>query len=102
MITNTDVGTSNTTIYTVPASESHTAVLLILCNTSASDIDVTVYAVPNGSSAGNSTMILNDITVPAGDSRFLNLEKFIMDAGDTLVAVGSVAGITATISSIKM
>ncbi len=99
MISNTQIGTSNTTIYSVPAGESHAVVLMILCNTDDSnDKTVTIYAVPNGSSASNGNMIVNDLTIPAGDTRIYNLEKFIMEGGDSIVGIADATGVTATFS----
>jgi hypothetical protein len=43
-------------------------------------------------------MIVNALTVPAGDTVSFDQEKVVLGSTDTLVAVGSGTGLTATVS----
>lgn len=73
---------------------------VIVCNTTASDRTVTLYAVPSGGSAGDSTMIVNTLTVPAGDTVSFDQEKMVLGTGDELKAICSASGLTATVSTL--
>lgn len=73
---------------------------VIVCNTTASDKTVTLYAVPNGGSAGDGTMIVNTLTVPAGDTVSFDQEKMVLSTGDEIKAICSASGLTATVSTL--
>ena len=73
---------------------------VIVCNTTASDKTVTLYAVPSGGSAGDGTMIVNTLTVPAGDTVSFDQEKMVLGSGDELKAICSASGLTATVSTL--
>ncbi len=73
---------------------------VIVCNTTASDKTVTLYAVPSGSSAGDGTMIVNTLNVPAGDTVSFDQEKMVLGTGDELKAICSASGLTATVSTL--
>ena len=99
MISNTQIGTANTTLYSVPPGESHAVVLIVLCNTDdAANKTITLYAVPSGNSAADSNMIINDLVIPAGDTIIYNLEKFILNSGDSIVGIADATGVTVTFS----
>ena len=73
---------------------------VIVCNTTASDKTVTLYAVPNGGSSGDGTMIVNTLNVPAGDTVSFDQEKMVLGTGDELRAICSASGLTATVSTL--
>lgn len=73
---------------------------VIVCNTTASDKTVTLYAVPSGGSSGDSTMIVNTLIVPAGDTVSFDQEKMVLGTGDELKAICSASGLTATVSTL--
>lgn len=106
-ISNTELITSGlTTIFT---SSGPTAITTIIaCNTGTPNItDETVNAstlslflVPTGKAAGNGTAIVNNLTVPAGETVFFSDEKIIIESGDTIVARAGTANLlTLTVSS---
>ena len=83
-------GTGNRAITTV-----------IVCNTGLTDLAVTLYAVPAGTpsmTASASNMIVNALTVPAGDTVSFDQEKIVLGTGDELKAICNGAGLTATVS----
>jgi len=72
---------------------------IIVCNTTASDKTLSLYAVPSpGTTASTSNMIVNTLTVPAGDMVSFDQEKLVLTSGDEVRAVCSASGLTATIS----
>jgi hypothetical protein len=95
-IYNTPVLASNTTLASGSGERAITSV--IVCNTTGSDKTLTLYAVASGNSAGSDTMIVNALTVPAGDTVSFDQEKMVLSTGDTLVGIGSGTGLTATVS----
>lgn len=96
-ITATIAGSANTL---ASGSGARAITTVIVCNTTAADKTVTLYAVPNGGSAGDSTMIVNTLTVPAGDTVSFDQEKMVLGAGDELKAICSASGLTATVSTL--
>ena len=66
----------------------------------AGDLTVTLYAVPSSGSAGDGTMIVNTLTVPAGDTVSFDQEKMVLGSGDELKAICSASGLTATVSTL--
>jgi len=99
-IYNTEVLATNTTLSSGSGERAITTV--IVCNTSVSDLTLTLYAVANGNSAGTGTMIVNALTVPAGDTISFDQEKMVLSSGDSLIAVGSSTGLTATVSTLAV
>lgn len=67
-ITNLQLSNSETTIYQAGASITVAILGIYFCNLDTVSHTITVYAYPNGSSAGNSTTIIKELNIPAGDS----------------------------------
>lgn len=99
-IVNTAILGSNTTIYT--SSGNNAITTIIVCNTGASDRNLTLYAVPSGNVAGTTNMIVNALTVPAGDTVSFDQEKMVLSNGDYIVALGSGTGLSATVSTLPV
>ena len=76
---------------------------IILCNTSlTTDATVSVWAVPAAVAAGPANMILNEISVPAGETFSMDTERFILSDGDSIQAQASQDLIvTATVSYVQ-
>lgn len=61
-------------------------------------VDLTLYRVPSGGTAGIANMMLNGLSIPGGTTQILDLEQE-MNPGDFLAALASVAAaLTVTIS----
>lgn len=73
---------------------------VIVCNTTATDKTVSLYAVAGGGSASTSNMIVNTLTVPAGDTVSFDQEKMVLSTGDEIKAICSASGLTATVSTL--
>jgi hypothetical protein len=99
-IVNTAILASSTTIYTSSGNNAITTV--IICNTGANDRALTLHAVPNGGSVSTVNMIVNTLTVPAGDTVSFDQEKMVLSNGDSLIAVGSDTGLSATVSTLPV
>ena len=96
--------TTDTSIYTSTGVNAITTI--IVCNTNTTpttgDRTLTLYAVENNAgavgtpAAGN--MIVQTLTIPAGDTISFDQEKMVLATGDELKAICSAAGLTATVS----
>ena len=98
-ITSLSAGSANTL---ASGSGSRAITTVIVCNTGGTDLTVTLYAVPNTGSAGNGTMIVNQLNVPAGDTVSFDQEKMVLGTGDELKAICSATGLTATVSTLAV
>jgi len=99
-ITNTAILATNTEIYSSSGNNAITTV--IICNTGGTDRTLTLYAVPNGGTAGTVNMIVNALNVPAGDTVSFDQEKMVLSTGDKLIAVASNTGLSATVSTLAV
>ena len=77
------VGTSPTTVYTVPASTTAVTIGLSIANVTASSISVDVQC------AG--TYVIKDAPIPAGSALSVLDGKIILEATDTVVVTSDTA-----------
>ena len=80
--TSTGVGTSPTTVYTVPAATTSVTIGLNVANVSASQITIDVQC------AG--AYVIKGAPIPAGSALSVLDGKIILEATDTLVVTSSV------------
>lgn len=99
-IVNTAILSTSTTLFTSSGNNAITTV--IICNTSGADRTLTLHAVPNGGSVSTVNMIVNTLIVPAGDTVSFDQEKMVLSNGDSLIAVGSDTGLSATVSTLPV
>jgi hypothetical protein len=97
---NTPILATDTTL--ASGSGERAVTTIIVCNTTAGDLPLTLYAIANGNSIGAGTMIVNALIVPAGDTVSFDQEKIVLSTGDTLSAVSSGTGLTATVSTLAV
>jgi hypothetical protein len=99
-ILNTALGTGNAA--NIYASSGSSAITTIhLCNYTANNAYANIFLVPNGSTAGNGTIIYSNVSVTAYNTLIVYAEKFILSDGDTVKANCSAANtVTSTVSSI--
>ena len=97
-LNNTTLQSSATPIYT---SNGETCVVsAFFCNYSGAQVTISVWAVPDGESASNSTIILKNLNINAEDTYIFNTERMILGDGDQLMAsCNTSASVTATVSS---
>ncbi len=103
MITATNsADTNSTTIYQSDGESGVTT--LIICNHHATtNAVVNVWVVPDGAVAGNSNQILKNLTIVASDTFVMDMEKLVLDDGDTIVAQSDTSDVVnAVISSMAV
>jgi hypothetical protein len=91
--------TNSTTTVFAPTTGNPEVRSLVFCNIHASTAEtLTVYVVPSGSSAGDSTTIIKSLSVPAKRTLIWSFdEPLYLDAGDKIQAVGTTGSlVTAT------
>ena len=94
--------TSNITIYTVAAATKTIVRNIVFCNTTAVDIAVRLFAVPDGGSAGVENSLFYNFDIPANLSISKNLYLILDTPGDFLVAYVSAQGVCFTISGAEL
>jgi hypothetical protein len=99
-IVNTAILSTSTTLFTSSGNNAITTV--IICNTGGVDRTLTLHAVPSGGTASTVNMIVNALIVPAGDTVSFDQEKMVLSNGDSLVAIGSNTGLSATVSTLPV
>lgn len=99
-IVNTGILSTSTTLFTSSGNNAITTV--IICNTGANDSALTLHAVPNGNGVSTVNMIVNALTIPAGDTVSFDQEKMVLSNGDSLVAFASDTGLSATVSTLPV
>lgn len=112
----TRVFTASITGEAIPTSSRQDSAIttMIFCNVgepniadeSINSVDISIYLVKDGSTPDTvnfSNMIVNKLTVPAGETVFFSDERIILDGGDG-VHIGATTAdlITATVSSLPV
>ena len=99
-ITNTSlIATAPTVVFTASGEQAITTI--IFCNTSLTTDDiVTVWMVPATQPLDKTRMVMNEVSVPRGETFALDSERFVLANGDTIQAQSAQNNlITVTISS---
>lgn len=85
--------TTNTDIYTVPASTQTVISTLVVANRALTDATYRIAIRPNGASIANQHYIAYDVTVGGGDSTNLTL-GITVDAADVVTVYASTANLS--------
>jgi len=95
------VGTSATTVYTSTNTTAITCMFFMNDNASSRTLDV--HVVKSGESLGTANKIVKTITIDPADTYVINIEKLVLDNGDTIQCVASAAtSVYATVSSVAI
>lgn len=94
------LATATTTQYTVPASRQDVIKDIELANTTGAAIQVFVYVVPTGNSAGTANEVIPGVSIPANQSLHWT-GTIVMNAGDFIATATSATGVTATVSGLE-
>ena len=86
-ITQTLVTTSATTVYTSTNTTALTCMFFM--NDNAAARTLTIHVVKNGASANTLNTIVKEINIDGGDTYVINMEKLVLDNGDTIQCVAS-------------
>jgi len=73
---------------------------VIVCNTTAGDLTLSLYAV--SAATANTALIVNTLTIPAGDTVSFDQEKMVLATGDALHGLASGSGLSATVSTLAV
>ena len=96
-ITNVVLTTTGNAVVT--SSGTSVVSVMYFCNNNGSAQTINVYAVPSGGSAAANTLIYKTVTIAAGDTFVVDMEKIVLGNGDAIVATASAnSAITATAS----
>lgn len=107
-LTCTEIPTTGADIFLCPGTspsdvQEHAVTCMIFCNTSASDVILNLYAVPEGLSVAAQTQIIKDLTIPAGETFTFDSEKIILSTDDRIRAVTSANNrLSVTVSSMRV
>ena len=100
-ISQATVGATATTVYTSTNTTAITCMFFMNDNAAARTLDI--HVVKNGESLAATNKIVKTITVDPADTYVINIEKLVLDNGDTIQCVASVgSSIQATISSVSI
>jgi hypothetical protein len=109
-IVNQQLTTTQLDIVTVPASKSYAITNILVCNnhTSASAA-FDLHLIPQSSSLNNAvTRVINNLTLPAGETFTFDSEKIVLEEGDKIAFVaepdigGSLTNLAATVSYLEV
>lgn len=75
-----------TTVLEVPAGKTYAITNILVCNNGTSGTaDFDMHFVPQGEPTSNiDTRVINNLTLPAGETFTFDSEKIVLDAGDAL------------------
>lgn len=96
------IGTTFSTIYTVPASTTTIIKELAICNTTSSAITVNVCAVPSGGTAGTGNALIYGYSISANLPAFFGGMNTVLPTGVTLQVSASATGLTITASGVEV
>ena len=102
-IANQSLTTGGNNLFVGPADQEHAVTCVVFCNYSISTVVLNCCAIPNGGTTGDSSIIIKDLTLPAGETFTFDTEKFVLATGDRLWARASAnSSVTATVSSMRV
>lgn len=92
--------TTETPMYTAPASTKTLVRQIVVCNTTGSNHTVSIGLVPAGQTADGTHRVLSGKSVPANDTLVLDIFQ-VLHAADFISGLVSDAGMTVTISGVE-
>lgn len=98
---NAQATTTETTIYTVPASTTAIVKQIIVCNTTASAANYSISIVPSGGAAGDTNRIVKTISFAANSTTIYDLSQVMATGGFISILQGTASAITVTISGVE-
>lgn len=109
-IENDQLTTTQKDVITVPAGKSYAITTVLVCNTDSADTaQFDMHFIKSGEALSNTTtMVVNNLTLPAGETFTFDSEKIVLDAGDKISFVAGPdigAGLTnlaATVSYLEV
>jgi len=98
---NAAITTGGTTIFNITGSnEEHAVTCIIFCNIDVTDVNLDLAATPSG---GTTCKMINNLTIPAGETFTFDTEKLVLSTGDILTATASANNkLVVTVSSMRV
>ena len=81
--------TTTASILSGTSIQNKAVTCIYFCNTTGSTVSVNLFAVPSGGTVTN-CIIYNSLAIAASDTAIIDMEKIILDAGDSVQANCSV------------
>jgi len=91
------IGTALATLYTVPVASTLLIKDFDICNTTAAAINITVYLVPSGGTAGANNTIVPTYSLPA-NALMQWAGTQVLNVGDFIQVIASAVGCTINMS----
>ena len=89
-IVNAQLTTNRLDAITVPAGKSYAVTNILVCNTGTAEAMFDLHFVANGNSLSNKvTRVINNLTLPGGETFTFDSERIVLEAGDTVSFVAS-------------
>lgn len=109
-IVNAQLTTTQLDILTVPADKSYAITNILVCNTSSTDAaSFDMHLIPSGDALANKvTRVVNELSLPAGETFTFDSEKIVLEAGDKVAFVAepdigaSLTDLAATVSYLEV
>ena len=88
-IVNQQLTTTQLDMITVPASKSYAITNILVCNNhSSASASFDLHLIPQSSSLDNAvTRVINNLTLPAGETFTFDSEKVILSEGDSVTVL---------------
>lgn len=93
-----------TALITVPANTSYAITNILVCNNGeTSDASFDMHLVPQGDPTSNyDTRVINNLTLPAGETFTFDNEKIVLSEGDKIVFFADPAALFPTVNATTM
>ena len=102
-INNQTLSTGGDNLFLCPADVEYAVTCVVFCNYSVSTVTINVYAVENGGSVGDSSIVVKQLELPAGETFTFDTEKFVLTGGDRIHATCSAdSAVSATVSIMRV
>lgn len=98
---NAQANTSETTVYTVPASTTTIVKQIIVCNTTGSAANYSLSIVPAAGSAGDTNRIIKTVSFAANSTTIYDLTQVMATTAFISILQGTASAITVTISGVE-
>ena len=97
--------TTNTELYKSVGNNAITTI--IICNRDTINaVTITLYAVANAAGVvgtpADENMIIQSLSIPAGDTISFDQEKMVLENNDTIIAYASATGLSSTVSTLPV
>lgn len=92
-IKNNAIANTGSELFICPGSQTdqqeHAVTCIIFCNVSTTDVLLSLYMVPNESTIGDTSKVINELTIPATETFSFDTEKMVLGTGDRVYAIAS-------------